>query len=112
MYYPDELAAYELTAIEEDNYAQQPHKFNLRQNYPNPFNPATNVEFILNKTAPTSLVIYNTLGQRIKTVLDNKVTGAGFHNFNIDMSDQSTGIYFYELIQDNNRQVKKMVLMK
>ena len=112
MYYPDELAAYELTAIEENNYAQQPHKFNLSQNYPNPFNPATNIEFILDKTASTSLVIYNTIGQRVKIVLDNKVTSAGFHKFNIDMSDQSTGIYFYELIQNNNRQVKKMVLMK
>jgi len=114
VYYPSELEDYYdgLTNIEPAMNNNIPTEFSLRQNYPNPFNPTTAVEFVLAKNGSTNLVIYNALGQTVKTILDNKEMSAGSYTVDIDMSVHASGIYFYVLEQHNNRQVQKMVLMK
>jgi hypothetical protein len=70
------------------------------------------VNFTLAKSGPTSLIIYNALGQEVQTVIDNKIKSSGPHKLSIDMSEHSSGIYYYVLKQNNNRQVNKMVLIK
>jgi hypothetical protein len=112
-YYPSELTEYydNLSAIEQVIGNHLPQVFELKNNYPNPFNPTTTVEFTLAESGRTSLIIYNALGQKVKTIMDNDIK-SGAHKVNIDMSEQSSGIYYYVLKQQNNRQVNKMVLIK
>jgi len=110
VYYPSELEDYILTDINENTNV--PTEFSLEQNYPNPFNPTTNIKFSLVKAGEVSLVIYNAIGQEIKSVLKNQHLNAGAYQNAVDMSGFSSGVYFYTLKQKNNVHVQKMILMK
>jgi hypothetical protein len=109
-WYPGELAQYEVTGVEDmDNV---PFGFSLKQNYPNPFNPATTVNFNLSKTGETDLSVFNVLGQKVMTIVENQVMAPGTHELDINMSGQASGIYFLVLKQQSNFKVIKMTLMK
>jgi hypothetical protein len=54
-----------------------PEDYALNQNYPNPFNPLTTITYRLKRQADVKLVIYNMLGQQVKTLLSgNQLAGA------------------------------------
>lgn len=89
-----------------------PDKYSLEQNYPNPFNPATTISFSLPEDVNNaSLVIYNTLGERIAELL-NSALHAGKYSYQWDAKNFASGIYIYELRTDKFVSVKKMLLMK
>ncbi|MEO6902595.1 MAG: S8/S53 family peptidase [Bacteroidia bacterium] len=86
--------------------------FLLKQNYPNPVNAAnTIIEFNLPAKAQAELSIYNTVGQKVMTVLNSQLN-AGDHQVNLDVSNFNNGLYFYELTTGNNKAVMKMVIQK
>ena len=88
------------TAVEsEDELAQRPAEFELHQNYPNPFNPGTRIQYTLKKRGHVTLHIYNIIGEKVKTLLDQDQP-AGFHQINWDGKNDrgksvSSGLYFY-----------------
>jgi len=88
-----------------------PSKFSLHQNYPNPFNPSTFIEFELPYRTRVKLIIYDSLGREIKTLL-NAELDAGKHRVKFDSNGLPSGVYFYRLIGDKFNDVKKMVLIK
>lgn len=92
-----------------------PNKFELLQNYPNPFNPSTLIRFTLPEDTQLAINIYNLLGEKVVTILNDELK-AGFHqvNFNTNSAgyNLASGIYIYTLESKNFSQVKKMVLMK
>jgi hypothetical protein len=92
--------------------AQLPGKFSLESAYPNPFNPSTTVKFNLAKSGNVSLVIYNIMGQVVKKVVDNVYKNQGEYSYKINMDRLSSGVYFYSLIQADQKITKKMILMK
>lgn len=63
-----------------------PTKFALSQNYPNPFNPSTKIKFDLAKNTNAKLVIFNSLGQEVKTLL-NDYQQAGYYEVEFNASD-------------------------
>jgi hypothetical protein len=88
----------------------------LSQNYPNPFNPQTVISYSLTQNTRVELMIYNILGQRIRTLVDEFQT-AGFKTIHWDGKDNqgeevASGIYFYRLKAGDYSETKKMVLMK
>ncbi|MCJ7576992.1 MAG: T9SS type A sorting domain-containing protein, partial [candidate division Zixibacteria bacterium] len=97
--------------------------FALYQNYPNPFNPTTRIpftvhgsQFMVRRPIPTTLKIYNILGQLVKVLVDEEKV-AGAYTTYWDGKDQngqpvSSGIYFYKLEAGDFTEVKKMVLIK
>ena len=66
------------TEIADPVSGQIPKVFHLSQNYPNPFNPETRIRFQLPKSSHVKLEIYNMLGQKIVTLIDEK-RRAGYH---------------------------------
>lgn len=88
-----------------------PKRFALSQNYPNPFNPATNINFDLPKGENVKLVIYNMLGQEVKTLI-NEYKAAGSYKVDFDASSLSSGTYLYRLTAGDNVDTKKMILVK
>lgn len=85
-------------------------------NYPNPFNPCTSIVFTLNHEEKTELSVFNIKGQKIKTLLNDKVQ-AGNHKIIWDGSDHQnqsmpSGVYFYTLKCRNQTVTGKMLLMK
>ena len=89
-----------------------PDQLKLDQNYPNPFNPSTNIEFSLPKQADVRLEIFNSIGMRVATLINQNKT-AGYHMVRFDASSYSSGMYFYRLVVDGNIvSTKKMILIK
>ncbi len=89
--------------------------FALYQNYPNPFNPATTIRYTVGaqNLVPqhVDLSIYNTLGQKVATLV-NKKQSAGSYQVKWNASGLSSGVYLYRLQAGDPVQTKKMVLMK
>lgn len=56
----------------EDEF-QLPENFQLMQNYPNPFNHSTIIPFSVPKSGHVKIIIYNTLGKQIKTLMSQNV---------------------------------------
>lgn len=99
-----------------DGPANRPKSFELFQNYPNPFNGETRIAFTLLKNQPVTLTVYNILGQPVRTLL-NGARPAGKTEVSWDGRDErgfsvSSGIYFYKLSTADEKQVRKMVLLK
>jgi hypothetical protein len=95
-----------------------PEEITLHQNYPNPFNPETRIDFEIPKTDKVKLVIYNTLGKKVKTLLDGELQAGKYSttwNGKDDINNKvSSGIYFYQLTFGNNVQsiTKKLIILK
>jgi len=111
------------TKVEEEEVVGLPNTFELAQNYPNPFNPTTTIpftvsgsQFMVHSPIHTTLVIYNILGQKVRTLVDEeKLPG----NYSViwDGKDYSgkevaSGIYFYQLKTKDFTDTKKMVLVR
>lgn len=108
---------YLTTGVEtEDEIAQRPTEFELSQNYPNPFNPGTEIEYTLQKSAQVSLQIYNLLGQKVKTLVNEYQSASSYHIVWDGKNEQgktaSSGIYLYRLEVNGVSQAKRMVLLK
>lgn len=93
-----------------------PTEYALNQNYPNPFNPSTEIAFALPNAGNVKLVVYNTLGQEVNTLVDTDMP-AGNHTItwdgrNRDGSSAATGLYFYRLTANGFESSKKMMLIK
>ena len=87
-------------------------RFSLNQNYPNPFNPTTNISFSLKEAGIVNLYVYNSLGQRIASLVNNEIMSSGNHDVTFNASKFTSGVYFYSLDSGNNVITKKMILIK
>ncbi|MBL7959600.1 T9SS type A sorting domain-containing protein [bacterium] len=97
--------------------SELPTTFKLSQNYPNPFNPSTKIRYELPNTETVSLVIYNTLGQVVKTLVSHRAQAIGVYEINWDGTNQigqsvASGIYIYRLQAGRAVKTKKMLLIK
>ncbi|MEK7631710.1 MAG: peptidoglycan DD-metalloendopeptidase family protein [Patescibacteria group bacterium] len=88
-----------------------PTVFALNQNYPNPFNPATTIAYSLPSATHVTLDIYNVLGQRVTTLVDEQ-QAAGEHTATWDANPFSSGVYFYRIQTEEATETKKMLLLK
>lgn len=92
-----------------------PYVYELEQNYPNPFNPTTNINFSIPEPAPVELIIYNVLGQRVKTLIDKNMTPGFHHVIWNGLNDQgigvSTGVYIVKIKCKDFVQTRKMIMM-
>jgi methionine-rich copper-binding protein CopC len=96
--------------------AALPESFELKQNYPNPFNPSTNIEFTLPVSSVVTLEVFNIMGQRVRTLV-NEPLQAGVHQVvwnscGDDGQRVASGVYFYRIQADQLASTRKMVLLK
>lgn len=93
-----------------------PNSFDLEQNYPNPFNPETSIRYSIAKAADVKLTVYNMLGQKVATLVNEKQTAgkyvAAWNGQNDAGRLVSSGIYVYKLEAGDFLQTKKMLLLK
>lgn len=93
-----------------------PETYTLAQNYPNPFNPTTAINFSIPKAGSVTLIVYNMLGQKVRTLVNGDLN-AGHMSVTWDGKDSngfavSSGIYFYQLHAGDFTATHKMILMK
>jgi len=97
--------------ISDEDISQIPSAFVLTQNYPNPFNPSTIIGYSLPKTADIRIEVYNTAGQKVQTLLNQKMA-AGSQQVEFNAANLSSGVYYYQLVAGEFQDVKKMILLK
>ena len=99
---------------------QIPDKTTLYPNYPNPFHPQTAIRYTLAEPGFVTLSIYNMLGQKVRTLLEQYHNPGEYRvtwNAEDDAAKQvAAGIYIYQLIHSNSQNIQtlqnKMVLIE
>lgn len=109
-----ELASTIVVGVGHDS--RERNRFQLMQNYPNPFNPTTSISYIVDGLEPVTLKVYNTLGQKVRTLV-NGHRQSGPQTVVWDGKDDaghsvSSGIYVYRLSAGTATESRKMILMK
>lgn len=99
-----------------------PADYVLMQNYPNPFNPSTTIRFGLPAASRVRVEVYNLLGQRVGTLVNNIVMEAGYQSVEwngtgADGRLLGSGVYFVRLNAEGPEgksftDLRKMMLMK
>ena len=100
-----------LTDLYGQNLLPLPTDYGLKQNFPNPFNPETRIEYQIPFTTKVELAVYNSLGQKIKTLI-NKEQTAGAYQIIFNASQLASGVYYYKIRTAGFSQVGKMLLIK
>ncbi|MGD8778459.1 MAG: T9SS type A sorting domain-containing protein [Ignavibacteria bacterium] len=106
-----------ITDVEDiDGENALPTEYTLSQNYPNPFNPSTVIEFSNPKSSIVQITIYNVLGQKVRTLV-NEFINAGHHKVDWNGRDDygkqlSSGVYLDRLNSRDFQVTKKMMLLK
>ena len=88
-----------------------PNNFKLFQNYPNPFNPASKIKYQIAHTTLVLIKVYNVNGAEVFN-LKNEYQIPGLYEIEFDGSSLPSGVYFYELLAGDYKEVKKMVIIK
>ena len=86
---------------DETGSRDNPAEFDLSQNYPNPFNQSTQINFVLKQSGFITLVIYDLLGRKVKTLVEEELS-SGYKVVLWDGKNDSgenigSGVYFYRL---------------
>ncbi|MCP4582239.1 MAG: T9SS type A sorting domain-containing protein, partial [candidate division Zixibacteria bacterium] len=105
-----------MTDINERPVAGLPIAFGIQDCYPNPFNPSAAIKFALDKSGQVELVIYDALGRRVKSLVDEpKETGlykVSWDGRNYAGNRVASGVYFARLRCDEQKAVEKIVLLR
>jgi flagellar hook assembly protein FlgD len=70
--------------------------------YPNPFTHETNISFYLEESSTVSLVIFNTNGEKVASLINHQEKARGLHRIIWDGRDEkgdklAKGLYIYRL---------------
>ncbi|UCE25117.1 MAG: C10 family peptidase [Candidatus Zixiibacteriota bacterium] len=99
------------TDIIQTSADELPRNFALYQNYPNPFNPATEIAFALPRAAQVRLDVFNVMGQRVTTLIDER-RAAGYHSVIWNAVSSASGMYFFRIEAGDFSESRKMLLVK
>lgn len=100
------------TGFEQSRDVHHPKAFILYQNFPNPFNPATVIRYKLSETARVEISVYNILGQKLITLINEK-KAPGKYEVIFDAAMLPSGVYTYTLqTGDGTRLARKMLYLK
>ncbi|MGB2697867.1 MAG: T9SS type A sorting domain-containing protein [Candidatus Zixiibacteriota bacterium] len=117
------LEAYQSFVKKKGTRQRMPADFSLKQNYPNPFNAGTTIPFTVysklemeNSPIHTTLAIYNILGQKVKTLVDEtKLPGeyeVRWYGKDEKGNFVASGIYLYQLKAADFHESRKLILLR
>ncbi|MEX0722362.1 MAG: T9SS type A sorting domain-containing protein [Gracilimonas sp.] len=92
-------------ALEEDKVVE------LNQNYPNPFNATTNIPYTIPQDSYVRLEIYDILGQKIQTLVDENQQ-RGKYVARLNANEFSSGVYLYRILVQGTAETGKLMLVK
>lgn len=84
----------------------------LQSSYPNPFNGSTLISYTLAAPGPVSLVVYNTLGQPVHTLVD-EVQPPGLYSVPWQPPEAlASGVYLYRLTTPDAVLARRLALLR
>lgn len=86
-------------------------RFTLDSNYPNPFSKSTTIRFNAGQTARAQLEVFDVLGRRVATLVDELVP-AGPQDVTLQADDLPSGLYLYRLTVGEQTQTRKMLIVR
>ena len=120
MWVTDQTGLYRIFSTDPSDWEARkttlPVASSLDPNYPNPFNSSTQIPYRVSAPGPVRLVIYNTLGQPVRTLVD-AVQAAGAYQVPWDGRDHrgarvANGVYLYRLQAGEIARVRKMLVLE
>lgn len=104
------------TGVSDEPSEVMPGEFVLYPAYPNPFNPSTSIRFAVPQASQVQLSVYDILGRKVTTLLDNRVE-SGTHMVSWNGRDDASlpvasGTYFIKLSSQDQTQARRVVLLK
>lgn len=102
---------YRSDSISGTEPTNKPQTFSLAQNYPNPFNPTTTIQYALPRKMSVSLIVYNILGGKVATLVD-EIKTSGSHRVTFDASSLASGVYYYRIKAGDFMDTKSLTLIK
>ena len=112
---PVQLKGSDQSTVADEPQSILPQDYELKQNYPNPFNPSTSIQFKI-PGGRVSIIIYDLLGRKVRNLID-EIMPSGWHEISWDGRNNSgmmvaNDVYFYRMVIDQFREVKKAILIK
>jgi hypothetical protein len=83
----------------------------LLDNFPNPFSTTTTIPFRLHTTAKVDLSIYETGGRKVMTLIHDHMN-PGEYRVELPGSNLPDGLYYYGLVTGNDKQFKKLIVVR
>lgn len=96
-----------IVSVGTDNY----DIVELNHNYPNPFNPQTRIRFTVDEPSHVELNVYDSAGRLVTTLVDEELP-PGLYEPIFDGSNLASGVYFYQLVTDQQTHTQQMTLIK
>ncbi len=94
--------------------------FMLESSFPNPFNPSTTIRYQVAKESRVSLIVYNLLGQKVRTLVDGFLSPGNYQIVWEGRNDRGeevgSGMYFLKMVVSSGdayfTATRKLILMK
>jgi hypothetical protein len=86
-------------------------KIGLNQNFPNPVKSNTIINYSVKESGRVKLVLYNMVGQEVRSIA-NGMHSPGEYNVTVNTEGLTEGVYFYTLSIGNQKQTKKLTVLK
>ena len=87
------------------------NSFKVFDVYPNPVTDLVEFTYELRESGNVRIELFNSLGQSMRVAFDNFTT-EGLHAINVDLSDLSSGVYYYTLTSGGNSSTKVLNVVK
>ena len=79
---------------------------------PNPVNDNSIIKYHLETDSPISIILYNSLGNQIMKILNNKYESAGFHQLNFNTGNLISGMYYLVFENGTKLDITKVMLIR
>lgn len=86
--------------------------FELTEAAPNPFRSATTMRLTVQRSQQVRAAVYNTLGQRVATLLDRTLSANEPVDLSVEANGLSSGVYFVKVQGDSFEATRRVVLAR
>ncbi len=114
----DQFSISEVVVANSNSYVSSEivDSYAVATNYPNPFNPSTTISYELIGSSNVSISIYNVMGQKIATLV-NEFKASGSYSvvwdgMNSNGVEMPSGVYLMKLDTDTNSITNKLSLLR
>jgi hypothetical protein len=106
------MNACNVTATAIGDTPVQPPKFALAQPYPNPLSSSATIPFTLDDAGPVRITVYDVLGRRVATLLENEKRPAGPSQVQFNAEKLAAGVYFVKLEANRKSVTRKIAIVR